>query len=255
MAQAINNKPSLIKVKTIIGQGSCKAGTEKVHGAPLGSDDLKKVKTLYGFNPEETFVIPDEVSSYYKEVKETNIAKEIEWNELFLKYEEKYPVEALELKRRINGELPTDWMNKIPTYSYPENKVCGTRHRSEEVLNALANLLPEIMGGSGDLTHSNLTSIKCTTDFQKNTPEGRYLRFGVREHGMAAICNGLFAHGAMRPFCATFLNFIGYAMGSVRLSALSGFGVIYIMTHDSIGQGSYIYIYIFYMIILLYDYM
>ena len=110
-------------------------------------------------------------------------------------------------------------------------------YRSEEVLNVCSNLFSEIIGGSADLTSSNLTNLKCSGDFQRSTPSGRYIRFGVREHAMAAICNGLFAHGGFRPFCATFLNFIGYAMGSVRVSALSKFGVIYIMTHDSIGLG------------------
>lgn len=111
----------------------------------------------------------------------------------------------------------------------------GTRNRSEEVLNACAAALPEIIGGSADLTPSNLTALKCSGDFQHSTPAGRYIRFGVREHGMSAICNGLHAHGGVRPFCATFLNFAGYALGAMRLSSLSHFGVIYIMTHDSIG--------------------
>ncbi len=113
----------------------------------------------------------------------------------------------------------------------------ATRQFSEQCLNTLASLLPEIIGGSADLTPSNLTALKCSGDFQKNSPGGRYLRFGVREHGMAAICNGLFAYGGFRPFCATFLNFAGYALGAIRLSALSRFGVMYIMTHDSIGLG------------------
>lgn len=113
----------------------------------------------------------------------------------------------------------------------------ATRQFSEQCLNELAVILPELIGGSADLTPSNLTALKCSGDFQKSSPSGRYLRFGVREHGMAAICNGLYAYGGFRPFCATFLNFAGYALGAIRLSALSRFGVIYIMTHDSIGLG------------------
>ena len=111
------------------------------------------------------------------------------------------------------------------------------RQFSEQCLNVLAPLLPELMGGSADLTPSNLTALTCSGDSQKDTPMGRYIRFGVREHGMAAICNGLFAYGAFRPFCATFLNFAGYALGGIRLFALSRFGVLYIMTHNSIGLG------------------
>eukprot|EP01036_Dinobryon_divergens_P030464 gene30465-39709_t len=118
-----------------------------------------------------------------------------------------------------------------------EAKAVATRNRSEEVLNAIAGQFSELMGGSADLTGSNLTSLKCSGDFQSDTPIGRYIRFGVREHAMSAICNGLFAHGLVRPFCATFLQFLGYALGAVRVSALSRFGIIYIMTHDSIGLG------------------
>ena len=123
-----------------------------------------------------------------------------------------------------------------PTFTPGVDKK-ATRACSEAVLNAVAAQCSEVMGGSADLTPSNLTSLKCSKDFQGDTPDGRYIRFGVREHGMAAICNGMFAHGALRPYCATFLNFIGYALGSVRVSALSNFGIVYVMTHDSIGLG------------------
>ena len=116
-------------------------------------------------------------------------------------------------------------------------QAAATRNRSEEILNALAPAIPELVGGSADLTPSNLTYLKCTGDFQHATPAGRYIRFGIREHAMAAICNGMMSHGAVRPYCATFLQFIGYAMGAVRVAALSQFGIIYVMTHDSIGLG------------------
>jgi transketolase len=162
---------------------------------------------------------------------------EQEWDSMFSKYAESYPELASEYERRMDGRLSPGWKTKLPVYSHTDTKAVATRNRSEEVLNVVAATLPELMGGSADLSSSNLTILKCSGDFQKNNHIGRYLRFGVREHGMAAICNGIFAHGGLRPFCATFLNFLGYAMGSVRVSSLSRFGVLYIMTHDSIGLG------------------
>ncbi|CAE7655778.1 TKT10, partial [Symbiodinium microadriaticum] len=161
-----------------------------------------------------------------------------EWATLFAAYSSAHPYLAEEFTRRMKGELPTGWKDRLPRYpAENETKAIGTRNHSEQVLNALAGVLPEIMGGSADLTPSNLTSLKCCGEFQRDSPDGRYVRFGVREHGMAAICNGLYAYGGLRPFGATFLNFIGYALGSVRLTALSRLGVIYVMTHDSIGLG------------------
>ena len=148
-----------------------------------------------------------------------------------------FPDLAREYKRRNKRELPISFESLLPKYSETDTKLLATRHRSEQVLNSLAGDMPEIIGGSADLTPSNLTNLKCSQDFQKDTPHGRYIRFGVREHAMAAISNGIFAYGFYRPYCASFLQFIGYALGSVRVSALSGFGVIYIMTHDSIGLG------------------
>lgn len=137
----------------------------------------------------------------------------------------------------MTGVFPVGWKENLPTYSVNEAKVVATRNRSEEVLNHFALKFPELFGGSADLTGSNLTALRCTGDFQKDTPVGRYVRYGVREHAMCAISNGLAAHGGFRPFCATFLNFIGYALGAVRVTALSHFGVLFIMTHDSIGCG------------------
>ena len=235
-AKAETNKPSIIKIRTIIGQGSQKEGTGHVHGAPLGASDLAHVKTHFGFDPTQSFVIPTAVSDYYDAKSEQGRQDEQKWNSLFQAYSKKYPDLANEFKRRMEGELPSDWTNGLPTYT-DDGKAVATRNRSEEVLNVLAKNLVDIMGGSADLTPSNLTALKCSGDFQKSTPAGRYIRFGVREHAMAAISNGLFAHGGFRPFCATFMNFAGYAMGSIRVSALSKFGVIYIMTHDSIGLG------------------
>jgi transketolase len=139
----------------------------------------------------------------------------------------------------MNGELPVGWKDQLPRFPVEEEtKAIATRSHSEIVLNAVAAILPETIGGSADLTPSNLTNLKCSGDFQRDTPAGRYIRFGVREHGMVAICNGIFAHGGFRPFCATFLNFAGYALGAIRVAALSKFGVLMVMTHDSIGYAA-----------------
>lgn len=237
-AKAESSRPSLIKIRTVIGHGSSKEGTAKVHGAPLGADDLSQLKAKYGFDPSSSFVVRPEVKELYSNRGRADNAAYAAWEALYAAYGKAHPDLAAEYERRLSGALPANWKDAIPSFPVAEEKkAIGTRNHSQMVLNGIAGNLPELMGGSADLTPSNLTNLTSTGDYQRDTPGGRYIRFGVREHGMAAICNGLFAHGAVRPFCATFLNFIGYAMGSVRLSALSKFGVIYVMTHDSIGLG------------------
>lgn len=236
-AKDVNDRPSLIKIRTVIGQGSKKEGSHGVHGSPLGAADIAHVKELYGFDPAASFVVPEEVRAFYSEIVRSKEAEKESWDLKFTAYCNAYPELACAYTRRMNNELPENWTNSLPSYDAAEAKSVATRNRSEEVLNALAHEVPELIGGSADLTPSNLTNLKCSGDFQRSQYSGRYIRFGVREHGMAAICNGIFAYGFYRPFCATFLNFMGYALGSVRLSAISEFGVIYIMTHDSIGLG------------------
>lgn len=176
------------------------------------------------------------MAEVYKSAAAEGTAAHAAWLAGFEAYKAAHPDLASELTRRLSFSLPADWKAKLPTYK-PTDKAMATRKFSEIALNALAPVLPEVVGGSADLTPSTLTQLTCSGDFQKSTPAGRYLRFGVREHGMTAVANGIFAYGALRPFVATFLNFIGYAWGSVRLSALSHFGVIFVMTHDSIGLG------------------
>ncbi|KAI9595878.1 transketolase TktA [Syncephalis fuscata] len=207
-----------------IAEAKRKAGTEKVHGAPLGDADIVTVKEAFGFNPEQKFFVPEQVSELYGKISIRQACDE-----------------ANELARRIAKKLPDNWRQHLPTYT-PSDAANATRKLSETVINKIADVLPELIGGSADLTHSNLTIWKTAVDFQAKgsslgRPDGRYLRFGVREHGMAAILNGLSAYGAIVPFGATFLNFISYALGAVRLSALAKERVIYIMTHDSIGLG------------------
>ena len=230
-------QPSLIRVKTTIGFGSKYQGTEKVHGAPLGLEEVCAVKEKLGFNPNASFFVSPEVYSFYQSVNRENESKYSQWHELFIKYKQQYPDLAGELERRMRQELNYDsLLSLLPKFTSKDPEM-ATRKCSELVLNAIGNQLTELIGGSADLTSSNLTKWKGSVDFQASTPNGRYIRYGVREHAMAAISNGIFAYGCFIPFCATFLNFIGYAQGAVRLSALSRFQVIYIMTHDSIGLG------------------
>jgi len=235
-AKACTDKPTLIKVATTIGFGSKKQGSHETHGSPLGWEDIKAARTSFGFEPEGYFTVPDDVLATFRSQVEIGKELESEWDKLMASYAEKYPAESKELTRRIKGELPSDWMDSIPAWSEAD-KADASRNTSGLVLNAIASKLPEIMGGSADLTPSNKTLLTMSGDFQAATPEGRYLRFGVREHGMSAICNGMAAYGGFIPYCATFLNFVGYALGAVRLSALSEFQVLYVMTHDSIGLG------------------
>ncbi|ORX99045.1 transketolase [Basidiobolus meristosporus CBS 931.73] len=240
-AKKVTDKPTIIKIHTTIGYGSLLEGTEKVHGAPLKEDDIVKVKTKFGFDGSQKFHVPDDVYEFYGQIKSQGAKYENEWNETFKKYSEKYPDLAKEFKRRFAGELPAGLAEALPRYK-PSDAPTATRKLSETLLNAIADKVPELVGGSADLTHSNLTRWKTAVDFQPKSTglgdySGRYIRFGVREHGMAAISNGIAAYGPLIPFASTFLNFISYAVGASRLSALSHLRVIYIMTHDSIGLG------------------
>lgn len=236
-AKAVTDKPSLIKVTTTIGYGSPnKANTAGVHGAPLGSDEVQLTRENLGWSCEP-FVVPDEVLNHFRKAIERGARYEAEWNQTFAAYRQKYPEEAAEFERLLRGELPADWDVNLPSYT-PEDKAVATRKHSEICLNAIAPKLPELIGGSADLTHSNLTELKCSGDFQKGQYQNRNIRFGVREHAMAAICNGIALHqSGLIPYCATFLVFADYLRPALRLSALSQAGVIYVMTHDSIALG------------------
>jgi transketolase len=235
-AKANDGQPTLIKIRTTIGKGSLLEGSEKTHGSPLKPDDLAQAKKGWGL-PQEAFTVADDVRALYTERTKTVEAEHAKWCEKFAAYKAANPEKAAELDRRFNHKLPVNINDVLPSFDFKTDKAKATRQYSQACIGSVAPIMPELLGGSADLTPSNLTALACSGDFQKDTPEGRYLRFGVREHGMAAICNGLFAYGGLRPFCATFLNFAGYALGSIRVSALSKFGVLYVMTHDSIGLG------------------
>lgn len=236
-AKAVTDKPSLIKVTTTIGYGSPnKANSADVHGAALGGDEVKATRENLGWQ-YEPFVVPEDAAKHIGKAVDRGAQLETEWNQRLAEYKAKYPQEAAEFERLISGKLPEGWEKALPTYT-PEDKALATRKTSEITLNALAKVLPELIGGSADLTHSNYTLLKGYGDFQKGSYEGRNLRFGVREHGMGAICNGIALHGSgLIPYGATFLVFTDYMRAAIRLSALSHAGSIWVMTHDSIALG------------------
>jgi transketolase len=236
-AKAVTDKPSMIKVTTTIGYGSPnKANTAGVHGAPLGGEEVKVTREKLGWQ-YEPFVVPDEALAHFRRAIERGASYEAEWQETLATYRTKYPQEAAEFERMVRGELPEGWDKALPTYT-PADKAVATRKLSEITLNALAPVLPEMIGGSADLTHSNLTELKGSGDFQKGQYGNRNLRFGVREHGMGAICNGIALHNSgLIPYGATFLVFTDYMRAAIRISALSHAGVLWIMTHDSIALG------------------
>jgi transketolase len=236
-AKAVTDKPSMIKVTTTIGYGSPnKANTAGVHGAALGGDEVKATRENLGWQ-YQPFEVPADALAHFRKAIERGASYEAEWQEIMATYRTQYPQEAAELERMLAGKLPEGWEQTLPTYTSAD-KAVATRKLSELSLNALAPVLTEMIGGSADLTHSNLTELKGSGNFQKGQYGNRNLRFGVREHGMGAICNGIALHNSgLIPYCATFLVFADYMRAAIRLSALSQAGVIYVMTHDSVGLG------------------
>ncbi len=236
-AKAVTDKPSLIKVTTTIGYGSPNmANTAGVHGSPLGDSEIQLTREFLGWN-YGAFEVPEDVLTYMRKAVDRGASYQAEWENNLATYRAHYPEEAALLERMLAGQLPEGWADALPTYS-PEGKAIATRKTSEATLNALAPVLPELIGGSADLTKSNNTFMTISGDFQKGAYENRNIRFGVREHGMAAICNGIALHNSgLIPYCATFLVFADYMRAAIRLSALSQAGVIYVLTHDSIGLG------------------
>ncbi|GAA5989154.1 hypothetical protein JCM5350_005104 [Sporobolomyces pararoseus] len=242
-AKAETTKPSIIRLRTTIGYGSRDQGTHGVHGNPLKADDTVEIKKKFGFNPEEFFVVPDEAKKVYGDIGKKGAEAQEKWNKLFSEYESKYPEEAKDIKRRIEGKLPEGWEKALPTFT-PTDDAVASRKLSEVLLAKLSTVIPELVSGSADLTPSNLTRWKNAVDFQPPSSglgdyTGRYIRYGVREHGMGAIANGIAAYGPnlVIPAIGTFLNFVSYAAGALRLSALSHQRVIWVATHDSIGLG------------------
>lgn len=233
-ALADGERPSLIACKTLIGFGSPnRAGTAKAHGEPLGAEEIKLTKEGLGV-PQESFWVDPAAYDLFAETAKGNAAKHAAWHDLLAKYTAQYPELGAEFTRRMNGDLPAAWDDFTVAYDKP----MATRAASGMALNAAAARVPELIGGSADLTGSNKTDLKGAADIQKeNGYNGRYIRFGVREHAMGAIMNGLALHGGFIPFGGTFLVFADYMRPSLRLAALMGLGTIYVFTHDSIGVG------------------
>lgn len=231
------NRPTLIEVKTVIGYGSPnRSGKSAVHGAPLGADELKLTKEAYNWTFEEDFYVPSEVYNQFKEkVEHVGSKKEKEWNDLFKNYKESYPELALQLEAAINNELPVGWNQDLPVYE--EGKTLASRASSGETLNAIAQKLPNFIGGSADLAGSNNTKIKGEADLIPGTYNGRNIWFGVREFAMGAALNGMTLHGGVKVFGGTFFVFSDYLRPAIRLAALMKLPVTYVFTHDSIAVG------------------
>lgn len=230
------SRPSLIVVRTVIGFGSPNLqNTAEVHGSPLGEDEVILTKRNLGWEEEDTFFVPPQVREHMGEARVRGRELEEEWKQLLASYSEQHPQEAAQLQQWIAGELPPGWDEGLPEFE--DGPSMATRASSGKVLDALGQRLGQLIGGSADLTGSNKTSVSGREGFQSDNPAGAYFYFGVREHGMASICNGIALHGGLRPYCGTFLVFSDYMRPAVRLAALMGTPVIYVFTHDSIGLG------------------
>ena len=227
-----SDKPAFISVRTHIGYGSPLQDTPKVHGAPLGAENVVETKKRFGW-PLQEFYVPKEALDYTRRHVELGKEREREWNELFERYSKEYPELARELTRAFNRDWSLDWYDKLPTFSEP----MATRKASGKVLNVMADYIPTMIGGSADLSESNNTLLVNYPDLEVDTPAGRNIHFGVREHAMGAILNGMAYHGGILPYGGTFLIFSDYMRPTIRMAAMSRLQVIYVFTHDSIGLG------------------
>ena len=229
--------PTLIAVRTHIGFGSpAQQDSAGAHGAPLGAAETVNAKNNLGFPAAASFHVEEDVYAVYRDVKETGVKSEARWAQMMLAYKAQFPELAAEWERRLAGELPRDWEKSLPAFPADE-KGLATRSTSGKMINLLADLLPELLGGSADLGPSNKTLIDSADDFAAPGFAGRNIHFGVREHAMGAILNGLALHRGFRVFGGTFLVFCDYMKPAIRLAAMMGLPVIYVFTHDSIGVG------------------
>jgi transketolase len=234
-AQNETGQPSIIAVRTHIGYGSPnKQDSSDAHGSPLGEDEVRLTKENLGWPSDQTFLVPDEVRDHFHQVSKAGQNSQKLWDELFAAYKKEHPDLATIWKQMWRSELPDGWRDSLPDLS---GQKMATRAASGKVINALAPVLPRLLGGSADLAPSNNTIIDGEGTFSRENREGRNFHFGVREHGMAAIANGMSLHGALHPYVATFMIFSDYMKPAIRLSVLSQCPATFIFTHDSIGLG------------------
>ncbi|NOU94353.1 transketolase [Paenibacillus sp. LMG 31456] len=229
-----HSQPTLIEIRTIIGYGSKVAGTNKAHGNPLGKEEAKATKDAYGWQYEEEFTVPEDVKAHFNQLKIKGAAKEEEWNQLVASYTAHYPSLGKELTQVIDGSVVIDTEDVL---TFDSSKSISTRVASGEAINHFIKSVPSIFGGSADLSHSTMTTIKGEQVFAVGSYSGRNIYFGVREHAMGAAGNGMALHGGVKPFVSTFFVFSDYLRPSIRLAALQKLPVIYVFTHDSIAVG------------------
>jgi transketolase len=220
----------------VIGYGSPLQNTSKVHGSPLGAENVRKTKEFYGWDPDKQFYVPDEALKHMRAIGARGAGLQDIWQRQFNAYLAAYPEQGRQLQIALAGELPAGWDSDLPSFS-PADGELATRQASGKALEALKAKVPWLIGGSADLASSNEMPLKSEKSFQPGQYDCRSIWFGVREHGMAAALNGMAVHGGLRVYGGTFLTFSDYMRAAMRLAALSGYGVIYVFTHDSIGLG------------------
>lgn len=237
IARAEETRPSLVIVRTHIGYGSPnRQDTAKAHGEPLGEEEVKLTKEIYGWPEDESFLIPEKVSVHMGQVAERGEKLEAEWNENFAAYQKDYPELADTFQAALKNDLPSGWDDDIPNFTNDDGPI-ATRVASGRVLTSFADNIPWLLGGSADLAPSTKTLIGDSTYLSKENYVKRNIAWGIREHAMVACCSGMALHGGIRPYAATFFIFTDYARPAIRLAALMELPVIYVMTHDSIGLG------------------
>jgi transketolase len=233
-AKAETARPSFIAVRTVIGYGSPRAGTNKVHGEAMGAADTAATKKFFGFPEDQSFYVPEDALANWRKVGERGASIEAEWKDLFEKYRASYPDLAAEFERTQANKRKPGWEKALP--SFPAGKPVATRNAGGAAMNAVAEAVPELFGGAADLTTSTKTIFKPGSNFHVD-PDGRNVFFGVREFAMCAAVNGMAAHGGLAPFGSTFFTFSDYAKPAIRLASLMGIHSLFVFTHDSIGLG------------------
>jgi transketolase len=233
---AEKNRPTMIRCRSIIGYGSPnRQGTSKIHSNPLGPEELKLTKEFFGWPLQPEFYVPDEALAYYRQSIERGAEAEQDWNARFEKYAAKYPAEAAEFRRMLAGELPEGWDSELPVFT-PKDSL-ATRQSASKTEAAITKKVWNLFGGSADLNESTFTDVEGGGDIERGQYGGRNLHFGIREHGMSGILNGMALHGGLIPYGSSFMVFTDYARPSIRLAAIMELHVVFVFTHDSIGVG------------------